>query len=65
MPVFMTWFVSRVNDLMIVGSIIFKSFEEIPSEPLLFYVGRLSMVFFTVSPSTLFKQKTQSTCSFK
>ena len=58
MPVFMTWCVSTVNDLMIVGYIIFKSFEEIPSQPLLFFVGRLSMVFFTVSSSTLFKLKT-------
>ena len=31
-PVFITWFINRVNDFMMAGSIIFKSFEEIPSQ---------------------------------
>ena len=31
MPVCITWLINRANDLMMAGSIIFNSFEEIPS----------------------------------
>ena len=64
MAVFIT-FINRVNDLMMADSIIFNSFEEIPSKPQLFFVGRLSMVFFAVSLSTFLNLKTESTCFFK
>ena len=40
-PVFNTWFVNIVNDLIIAVSIIFINFEEIRSNPQLFFVGRL------------------------
>ena len=50
-PVFNTWFVNLVNDLIITGSISLINFEEIPSNPQLFFVGRLCIVFFTVSSS--------------
>ena len=46
-----TWFINIVNDLIIAGSIIFINFEEIPSNLQLFFVGRLCIVFFTVSSS--------------
>ena len=36
-PVFNTWFINIVNDLIIAGSIIFSNFEEIPSNPQLFF----------------------------
>ena len=43
------------------GSIIFNSFEEIPSQPQMFFVGRLSIILFTVSLSTSLNLKTEST----
>ena len=51
MPIFITWLIHMVNDLMMAGSTIINSFEEIPSQPQLFFVGRLFVVFFTVSLS--------------
>ena len=36
MHVFITWLINRVNDLMLAGSIILKSLEEMPSQPQLF-----------------------------
>ena len=50
---------------MMAGSIIFNSFEEIPSQPQQFFVGRLSIMFFMVSLSTSLNLKTESTCFFK
>ena len=49
MPVFMTWLITKVKDLIIAGSIIFNNFEKMPSNPLLFFVGRSFIVFLTVS----------------
>ena len=65
MPVFMTWLITKVKDLMIAGSIIFSNFEEIPSNPLLFFVGRSFIVFLTVSSLTFLNLRTDLTCVFK
>ena len=44
MPVFITWCITRANDLMMPGSIIFNSFEEIPSKPQLFLLEDFLLV---------------------
>ena len=50
----MTWLITKVKDLIIAGSIIFNNFEEIPSNLLLFFVGRSFIVFLTVSSLIFF-----------
>ena len=65
MPVFNTWFINIVTDLIIAGSIIYINFEEIPSNPQLLFVGRLCIVFFTVSSSIFGNVNTVFMCLFK
>ena len=49
MPVFKTWWINRAYGLMVAGSIIFRSFEEVPSQLfllegfLLFYLQFLDL----------------------
>ena len=57
MPVFINWFINMVNYLMISVSIIFNSFEEIPSQPQLRFVVRLYIVLCTVSLLTFLNLK--------
>ena len=45
MPVFITWFINMVNDLMMASSIIFNSFEEMPSQRKLFFFGKALYCF--------------------
>ena len=51
---------TRVKDLMIAGSIIFNNFEEMSSNPLLFFI-----VFLTVSSLTVLSLRIYLTCVFK
>ena len=46
MPVFINLFINRFNDLRMADSIIFNSFEEIPSQPQLFLLERF--LFFSL-----------------
>ena len=64
-PVFNTCFITIVNDFMIAGSIIFKNFEEIPSNPQLCFVGKFYIIFFTASSSILFILKDECICLFR
>ena len=65
MPAFVTWLITRVKDLMIVGSIICNNLEEMLSNPILFFVGRSFIVFLTVSSLTFLNLRTNLTCVFK
>ena len=56
---------TRVNDFMIAGSIIFKHFEEIPSNPQLCFVGKLCIIIFTACSSTLFILKVECIYLFR
>ena len=53
MPVFIILFINRVNDLMMGGSVMFNSLEDIPSQSQLFSAGWLAIVVFIVSLFTL------------
>ena len=61
--VFMTWLI--IKDLMIAGSIIFKNFEEMLSNPLLFFVGRSFIIFLIVSSLTFSNLRIDLTYVFK
>ena len=47
-PVFNTWLINRVNDLIITGAITFNNFDDISSCPQLLFAGRLFIVFLTI-----------------
>ena len=64
-PEYKTWFINSVNDLKITGSITLSNFVETPSNPQLFFVGRLFIVFLTVSSSIWSKVNVEVTFLFK
>ena len=54
---FNTWFVNKVNYFVIAGSINFRSLVKTSSNPQLFLLGRLFIVFLVVFLSTYLKVK--------
>ena len=63
-PVFVTWFINRVNDVMMAGSIIFNSFDEIPSQ-LFFFCWKAFYNFIYVFFVYVFKSEYRVNSLFK
>ena len=64
-PVFNTWLINRVSGLIITGAITFNNFDDISSYLQLFFVGRLFILFLTISSSIFLKVKVEFICLFK